>query len=81
MKHPAITSAILFVVSGLFWFAAYERYFKYRHCIDALGNSSCRTADGSNVTAGGMVWAIIAFGLTALALVCAGIAVRRRRRA
>ena len=79
MKHPAITSALLFAASGLFWFAAYERYFKYRHCIDALGNSSCGTADGSNVTAGGMIWAVIALGLSVLALVFAGIAVRRRR--
>ena len=55
--------------SAFFWFAYYDRYYKYKDCIDALTNSSCITPDGGNVTAGGAIWSVFALFFSVLALV------------
>lgn len=47
-------------MASLFWAAFDARYLQYRDCINALTNSSCRTPDGDNLTAGGMVWGLFA---------------------
>ena len=48
-------SALYLLISSFFGFAFYIRYWKHRDCInEAL--SSCITADGNNLTSGGMFW-------------------------
>lgn len=46
------------------------RYWLYRDCIEAA-LSSCVTADGDNLTPGGMVWGGFAFVFLLLALLTA----------
>jgi hypothetical protein len=56
-----------FALTGCFAWLFYERYWKWRDCIDTSA-SSCVTPDGGNLTAGGMFWAIFAAAFLALAL-------------
>jgi hypothetical protein len=63
----AIAGGVYFVLAALFAWAFYERYWRWRGCIDeAL--SSCVTPDGDNLTAGGMVWSLPAAIFLLLAL-------------
>lgn len=62
---------LLFGLVGLaFIWLFYERYWKWRSCIDeAL--SSCVTPDGDNLTSGGLIWGFLALLFLALTLVSA----------
>jgi hypothetical protein len=60
---------LLFGLIGLiFAWLCYERYWKWRFCIDE-SLSSCVTPDGSNLTSGGLIWGVFAFLFIALAVV------------
>ncbi|MCX8997359.1 hypothetical protein NOF55_09595 [Rhizobiaceae bacterium BDR2-2] len=59
----ALASACLFLT----------RYWIHRDCI-AAARSSCTTADGANLTAGGMLWGPLAF----VFLLAAALAARKR---
>ena len=58
--------AILALFALFFAWLYYERYWKWRDCIDAA-ESSCVLPNGDNLTGGGMVWGLFAilFALTA----------------
>jgi hypothetical protein len=75
---------VLFVIfavfSASFWWAFYERYYRYKVCIDALRNSSCVVMSGSNLTGGGAVWSIFALLSAVLSLGFLGLAICRYRR-
>jgi hypothetical protein len=65
MRH--LWTIVPLALSGFFAWLFYERYWKWRDCIDeAL--SSCITPDGDNLTGGGMFWSVfsVLFGLLAL---------------
>lgn len=64
-------------LAAFFWWTFHERYYKYKDCIYQLTNSSCRTPNGGNVTAGGALWSVFAVCFTFLALVCLGIVLYR----
>ncbi|OYR15437.1 hypothetical protein CEV32_4709 [Brucella rhizosphaerae] len=49
----------LFLASAAFAYLYYERYWRWRDCIEEA-NSSCLTSDGSNLTSGGQLWGLIA---------------------
>ena len=55
------------VLSALFGWLFYIRYWKWRDCI-AEALSSCITPEGDNLTSGGMLWGLFAFVLAAAAL-------------
>lgn len=58
----------LFSLAALFFaWLWYERYWKWRDCINAA-ESSCVLPDGDNLTGGGMAWGLFAVicGLAAL---------------
>jgi len=60
-------SAGCLALAILFSWLFYIRYWKWYDCIDeAL--SSCVTPDGDNLTAGGMLWGILAICFAAAAL-------------
>jgi len=69
--------AVFAALSAFFWIAFYERYYKYRDCIDALTNSSCMTPDAGNLIAGGAVWSVFALFFAVLALVFLSVAIHR----
>ncbi|MBP6621668.1 MAG: hypothetical protein KA194_05200 [Alcaligenes sp.] len=58
---------IVSILAGFFWWLFYERYYQYKECIEAAA-SSCLTAQGDNLTSGGMLWAAPAMLLSGLAL-------------
>lgn len=63
----AIAGGVHLALAGLFVWLFYERYWRWRECIDeAL--SSCVAPDGDNLTAGGLFWSLPAtiFLLSAL---------------
>jgi hypothetical protein len=67
MGRVRIVPALLLALAAGFSWLFYERYWKWRECIhEAL--SSCITPDGESLIAGGMVWALPAGVLTAVAL-------------
>lgn len=75
MRPHRFLAGVLLVLAVAFGWLFYERYWKWRDCIhEAL--SSCLTPDGDNLTAGGMIWGVVA-GILAIAAV--GLALRRRR--
>lgn len=78
---PVAWCLVFVALAACFWVAFHERYYRYKDCIDALTNSSCLTADGSNVTAGGAIWSLFALASTLAALGCLGVAIRRAWRA
>ncbi|WP_067215890.1 hypothetical protein [Stappia indica] len=57
----------LFLASAAFAYLYYERFWRWRDCIEASA-SSCRTGDGSNLTGGGQLWGIVAAVFLLLAL-------------
>lgn len=58
---------IFSIVAGFFWWLFYERYYKYKECIETAA-SSCLTTQGDNLTSGGMIWAVPALILSGIAL-------------
>ncbi|WP_372372736.1 hypothetical protein ACDI13_03930 [Alcaligenes faecalis] len=66
-----LTSAIglimFSILAGLFWWLFYERYYRYKGCIETAA-SSCLSAQGDNLIGGGMVWALPAFILSVIAV-------------
>lgn len=52
--------SVLYAFAGLFFtWLFYERFWKWRDCIDeAL--SSCITPEGANLTSGGIFWGLFA---------------------
>lgn len=74
----------LFVIfaafSAFFLWAFYERFYRYKHCIDALKNSSCVVMSGGNLTGGGAIWSIFSLLLAVFSLVFLMLAICRHRR-
>ncbi|WP_159950417.1 hypothetical protein [Rhizobium sp. 18065] len=68
MRRVRIRAIVFALLAALFGFIFYTRYWIWRDCI-AASQSSCLTPDGSNLTAGGMVWGVIAFGFLAAAFI------------
>lgn len=68
MRRIRFRTVVFALVACFFGYVFYIRYWIWRDCI-AVSQSSCVTADGSNVTDGGMVWGVIALGLLAAALI------------
>ena len=68
MKKVIFSALALFnfLLSALFFLFFYERYWKYRDCIDGA-LSSC-TVGNANLTSGGMVWAFPATFFLVLAI-------------
>ena len=67
-RFKAILVLIIFsILAGFFWWLFYERYYQYKECIEAAA-SSCLTAQGDNLTSGGMLWALPASILSGIAL-------------
>lgn len=59
----------LSLLPGLFFvWLFYERYWRWRDCIEAAA-SSCITPDGANLTSGGMIWGFFAVIFLSLPLV------------
>ena len=54
-------------LAALFGWLFYIRYWKWRECIHAV-LSSCITPDGDNLTAGGMIWGLLAVAFAAAAV-------------
>lgn len=54
MRHLLFAIPYLFI-SAFFFFAFYERFWKWRHQIDE-SLSSFVTPEGDNLTSGGMFW-------------------------
>lgn len=73
-------SAVSAALSAFFGVVFYERYFRYRSCVDALKNSSCVDMSGGNLTGGGVVWSMFAAFSAMLALTLLWHAVCRHRR-
>ena len=61
---PAIFSLLTLFFAWLF----YERYWKWRDCIEAA-ESSCILPDGDSLTGGGMAWGLFAILCALAALV------------
>ena len=61
---PGIFSLLALFFAWLY----YERYWKWRDCIEAA-ESSCVLPDGDNLTGGGMVWGLFAIVCAIVALV------------
>lgn len=69
---PALFSLLTLLFGWLF----YVRYWKYRDCIDAA-ESSCVLPDGDNLSNGGAVWGFLAGMFALAALVTWWLALRR----
>ncbi|NKM44553.1 hypothetical protein GFL91_06055 [Rhizobium leguminosarum bv. viciae] len=75
MKYlPAFVLTLLSIVFGWLF---YERYWKFRDCI-SQALSSCLTPDGDNLTQGGSLWAGLAGLFLLLAVISAWRAFRSR---
>ena len=68
MRRVRLPTLLFGLAAGLFGYVFYMRYWIWRDCI-AVSQSSCVTPDGGNVTAGGMVWGVIAVGFLAAAFI------------
>lgn len=68
MRQIRVRAIVLGLIALLFGLLFYTRYWIWRDCI-AASQSSCATPDGGNVTAGGMVWGVIALGFLAGAII------------
>ena len=56
MRH-AVVGAIYLILSGLFGWIFYVRYWSWRECIEQA-MSSCITPDGANLIGGGRFWIV-----------------------
>lgn len=75
--RSALLSILFAVAAGFFWWLFYERYYKYKDCIEASA-SSCITADGANLTSGGAIWSVIALVLSGFTAYYLGVLIRKR---
>ena len=72
-----IFPGLLTLLALFFAWLYYERYWKWRDCIEAA-ESSCVLPDGDNLTNGGVVWGLFAVMFALAALVSWLFAHRRR---
>ncbi|NKK69079.1 hypothetical protein GFM13_01460 [Rhizobium leguminosarum bv. viciae] len=75
MKYVSVL--ILALLSIVFGWLFYERYWKFRDCI-SQALSSCLTPDGDNLTQGGSLWAGLAGLFLLLAVISAWRSFRSR---
>jgi hypothetical protein len=73
MVFPGIFALLTLFFAWLY----YERYWKWRDCIEAA-ESSCVLPDGDNLTGGGMIWGVFAI-LFAIVTVVSWLFSRPRR--
>jgi hypothetical protein len=78
ITRPAILFVAFAAAAGFFWWAFYERYYKFKDCI-AQALSSCIASDGTNLVGGGAVWSAVACLFTCVAIYYLGVALLRRR--
>lgn len=68
---PRLKSTIGLIIfsslAGFFWWLFYERYYRYKDCIETAA-SSCLNAQGDNLIGAGMVWALPAFIFSGIAV-------------